>query len=74
MNMKPMKNVLSLNKDTEGWVEKVLGRIPLIGSYSNVNLFKKLDTFDGVKPRFLNRGKKCRSVSTLSEPPALERG
>jgi len=25
-----------------------------------------LDTFDGAKPRFLNRGKKRRSVSTLS--------
>jgi len=25
-----------------------------------------VDTFDGAKPRFLNRGKKRRSVSTLS--------
>jgi hypothetical protein len=24
----------------------------------------KIDTFDGAKPRFLNRGKKRRSVST----------
>jgi hypothetical protein len=30
-----------------------------------------LDTFDGVKPRFLNRGRKRRSVSTLSNPWAL---
>ena len=30
-----------------------------------------LDTFDGAKPRFLNRGKKRRSVSTLSIPRAL---
>ena len=31
----------------------------------------KIDTFDGAKPRFLNRGKKRRSVSTLSIPRAL---
>jgi hypothetical protein len=29
-------------------------------------LIKKFDTFDGAKPRFLNRRKKRRSVSTLS--------
>src|SRR4030043_613260 len=29
------------------------------------------DTFDGAKPRFSNRGKKRRSVSTLSIPRAL---
>jgi hypothetical protein len=33
-----------------------------------------LDTFDGAKPRFLNRGKKRRSVSTLSIPWASHRG
>jgi hypothetical protein len=33
-----------------------------------------IDTFDGAKPRFLNRGKKRRSVSTLSIPRALDRG
>ena len=32
---------------------------------------KGFDTFDGAKPRFLNRGKKRRSVSTLSIPRAL---
>ena len=32
------------------------------------------DTFDGAKPRFLNRGKKRRSVSTLSIPRASDRG
>ena len=32
---------------------------------------RKIDTFDGAKPRFLNRGKKRRSVSTLSIPRAL---
>ena len=32
---------------------------------------KKIDTFDGAKPRFLNRGKKRRSVSTLSLRPEL---
>jgi len=32
------------------------------------------DTFDGAKPRFLNRGKKRRSVSTLSIPQASDRG
>jgi hypothetical protein len=30
-----------------------------------------LDTFDGGKPRFLNRGKKRRSVSTLSPSAVL---
>ena len=34
----------------------------------------KIDTFDGDKPRFLNRGKKRRSVSTLSIPRASDRG
>ena len=33
-----------------------------------------IDTFDGAKPRFLNRGKKRRSVSTLSIPRASDRG
>ena len=33
-----------------------------------------LDTFDGTKPRFLNRGKKRRSVSTLSIHRASDRG
>jgi hypothetical protein len=32
------------------------------------------DTFDGAKPRFLNRGRKRRSVSTLSIPRASDRG
>ena len=34
-------------------------------------LSRRIDTFDGAKPRFLNRGKKRRSVSTLSIPRAL---
>jgi hypothetical protein len=34
----------------------------------------KFDTFDGAKPRFTNRGKKRRSVSTLSIPRASDRG
>jgi len=33
-----------------------------------------IDTFDGAKPRFSNRGIKRRSVSTLSIPRALDRG
>jgi hypothetical protein len=33
-------------------------------------LNRRIDTFDGAKPRFLNRGKKRRSVSTLS--PSIE--
>ena len=37
-------------------------------------MLSKLDTFDGAKPRFLNRGKKRRSVSTLSIPRASDRG
>ena len=35
---------------------------------------KGIDTFDGAKPHFLNRGKKCRSVSTLSIPRVSDRG
>jgi hypothetical protein len=35
---------------------------------------RKFDTFDGAKPRFLNRGKKRRSVLTLSIPRASARG
>ena len=35
-----------------------------------VKCIAQFDTFDGAKPRFLNRGKKCRSVSTLSIPQA----
>jgi hypothetical protein len=31
----------------------------------------EFDTFGGAKPRFLNRGEKRRSVSTLSIPGAL---
>jgi hypothetical protein len=38
------------------------------------NLQRNFDTFDGAKPRFLNRGKKRRSVSTLSIPRASDRG
>jgi hypothetical protein len=34
-------------------------------------MLSKLDTFDGAKPRFLNRGKKRRSVSTLSPSVVL---
>ena len=34
----------------------------------------QFDTFDGAKPRFLNRDKKRRSVSTLSIPRASDRG
>jgi hypothetical protein len=38
------------------------------------NLFLKFDTFDGAKPRFLNRGEKRRSGSTLSILRASDRG
>jgi hypothetical protein len=34
-------------------------------------LEKKIDTFDDAKPRFLSRGKKRRSVSTLSPSVVL---
>ena len=37
-------------------------------------ILPSIDTFDGAKPRFLNRGKKRRSVSTLSIPRASDRG
>jgi len=36
---------------------------------SQVIIALLLDTFDGAKPQFLNRGKKRRSVSTLSLRP-----
>jgi hypothetical protein len=36
---------------------------------SQVIIALLLDTFNGAKPRFLNPGKKCRSVSTLSLRP-----
>jgi len=39
-NLEVSKNVLFLGKDTEGRVEKVLARIPLIGSYLKINPFK----------------------------------
>jgi penicillin-binding protein 1C len=35
---------------------------------------REIDTFDGAKLRFLDRGKKRRSVSTLSIPRASDRG
>jgi len=35
---------------------------------------KNIDTFDSARPRFLNRSKKRRSVSTLSIPRASDRG
>ena len=41
---------------------------------SQVIIALLLDTFHGAKPRFLNPGKKCRSVSTLSIPRASGRG
>ena len=39
----------------------------------SMKLYIIVDTFDGAKPRFLNRGKKRRSVSTLSIPGATDR-
>jgi hypothetical protein len=38
--------------------------------YWSIGFLESLDTFDGAKPGFLNRGEKRRSVSTLS-PSAL---
>ena len=48
----------------------------MIGLSNGVNSQKTflVDTFDGAKPRFLNRGKKRRSVSTLRLPWASDRG
>ena len=44
-------------------------------SYKNKKIgVHRLDTFDGAKPRFSNRGEKRRSVSTLSIPRASDRG
>ena len=37
-------------------------------------IHSSFDTFDGAKPRFLDRGKKRHSVSTLSIPRASDRG
>jgi len=52
------------------WDFQVLKSYP----YSNrpcPRVLTRLDTFDGAKPRFLYRGKKRRSVSTLSPSAAL---
>jgi hypothetical protein len=47
---------------------------PNIVKSNHKEIEKAFDTFDGAKPRFLNRGKKRRSVSTLSIPRASDRG
>jgi len=47
---------------------------PLCGSGGAQRSSFDFDTFDGAKPRFKNRGKKRRSVSTLSIPRASDRG
>jgi len=44
------------------------------GLYRQIIRPTQVDTFDDAKPRFLNRGKKRRSVSTLSIPRASGRG
>ena len=50
-------------------------RLPIgdtgIGKFGTLLFF---DTFDGAKPRFLNRGKKRHSVSILSISRASDRG
>jgi hypothetical protein len=38
--LRPLKKAFPLGQDTEGRAEKVLERIPLIGSCSKVNPFK----------------------------------
>ena len=54
------------------------GSLAIFGRLSVLHLIECIieciDTFDGAKPRFLNRGKKRRSVSTLSIPRASARG
>jgi NADH-quinone oxidoreductase subunit F len=47
--------------------------VPAIGEIPDLSFLdaEKFDTFDGAKPRFLNRGKKRRSVSTLSPSTVL---
>jgi len=59
-------------------LESFDGMIIVIGPNIFKSNYKKMekafDTFDGAKPRFLNRGKKRRSVSTLSIPRASDRG
>ena len=71
-------------------LSRLSGRLEVIGIRSHRNGYESnapvgpqpltwnraedLDTFDGAKPRFLNRGKKRRSVSTLSIPRASDRG
>ena len=47
---------------------------PNIVKSNHVEMKEAFDTFNGAKPRFLNRGKKRRSVSTLSIPRASDRG
>jgi PIN domain nuclease of toxin-antitoxin system len=52
------------------------GRITLTfeETLKKIERYENFDTFDGAKPRFLNRGKKRHSVSTLSIPRASDRG
>jgi len=53
-------------------LEKVTSYInTFIPGTSSEEVCSWIDTFDGAKPRFLNRGKKRRSVSTLSLRPEL---
>jgi DNA-directed RNA polymerase subunit RPC12/RpoP len=55
--------------------EQVIQKFPHRCPYCDHAIsYDQFDTFDGAKPRFLNRGKKRRSVSTLSIPRALTRG
>ena len=45
-----------------------------VGELARGVRLQRFDTFDGAKPRFLNRRKKRRSVSTLNIPRASDRG
>jgi hypothetical protein len=54
--------------------EKFYGIEELFLGWRCIYCGEVIDTFDGAKPRFLNRGKKRHSVSTLSMPRASDRG
>jgi signal transduction histidine kinase len=60
---------------TRRWVTMPISQLMRgIQAMARGELDTRIDTFDGAKPRFLNRGKKRRSVSTLSIPRASDRG
>jgi uncharacterized protein YutE (UPF0331/DUF86 family) len=55
-----------MGEPVAGYVETIIraGQTNILPESLSKKLKPFFDTFDGAKSRFLNRGKKCRSVST----------